>query len=199
MTKNIRILIADDHAVVRSGLKLLMANYGYQIAGEAASSQEAVSEALRLRPDLILMDLAMPPGEGGGLEATKRLKELLPQIPVIILTMHNDELIRRSALEAGACDYVLKQAPENELISAISRACPLAVRLDPQTVLTGREYEILGLLARGHGNKEIANLLQISVKTVETHRTHLFLKLSLESRADLVEYALSAGLLHRTE
>lgn len=198
MKPQLRILVADDHAVVRSGLKLLLANYGFQIAGEAASGEEAVREAVRLHPDLVLMDLTMPPGQGG-LEATRHLRNILPQVPVLILTMHNDELLRESALEAGACDYILKQAPEKELISAISRACPRSSQLDPRLVLTAREYEILCLFARGHGNKEVARLLRISVKTVETHRSHLFLKLNLESRAHLVEYALSVGLFHRQD
>ena len=103
----IRVLIADDHAVVRSGLKLLLANHGLQVVAEAASGEEAVSAALKEKPDLVLMDLTMPPGEGG-LEATRRLKKLAPQISVIVLTMHNDESLRESALEAGASDYVLK-------------------------------------------------------------------------------------------
>lgn len=194
----IRVLIADDHAVVRSGLKLLLANHGLQVVAEAASGEEAVSAALKEKPDLVLMDLTMPPGEGG-LEATRRLKKLAPQISVIVLTMHNDESLRESALEAGASDYVLKQAPEDQMISAIIKACPGARRADPRELLTGREYEILCLMARGYGNKEIGAQLGISVKTVETHRTHLFLKLGLESRADLVEYALQTGLLHRPE
>ena len=195
---SIRILVADDHAVVRSGLKLLLANHGLQVVAEAASGEEAVTEALRENPDLVLMDVTMPPGQGG-LEATRRLKELAPQIPVIVLTMHNDESLRESALEAGAFDYVLKQAPETTMISAILNACPRAQKANPKEILTGREFEVLCLMARGYGNKEIANQLNISVKTVETHRTHLFLKLGLESRADLVEYALGTGLLHRHE
>lgn len=198
MKEALRILVADDHAVVRTGLKLLLANQGFQIVGEASSGEEAVTQALRLSPDLVLMDLTMPPGEGG-LEATRSLKKQAPHIPVIVLTMHNDESLRQSALEAGAADYVLKQAPENELMAAIARACPSAEKTNPRDILTSREYEILGLMARGYGNKEVANLLNISVKTVETHRTHLFLKLKLESRVDLVDYALSTGLLRRTD
>lgn len=198
MKAQTRILIADDHTVVRSGLALLLANHGIKVVAEAESGEQAVEEALKTRPDLVLMDLTMPPGEGG-LEATRLLHQKAPEIPVIILTMHNDESLRESVLEAGAVDYVLKQAPEQEMLLAISKACPDVLRADPKEILTGREFEVLCLLARGFGNKEISNLLDISVKTVETHRTHLFMKLDLDSRADLVDYALKTGILHRQQ
>lgn len=190
-----RIVIADDHAVVRSGLKLLLESRGLQVVGEAAQGEEAVELALRHRPDLVLMDLTMPPGPHG-LEATRELVRRAPGVPVIILTMHDDESLSEALLEAGAVRYLLKQAPEDELLKAILEACRRPIPRSPQELLTAREFEILGLYARGYGNKEIAGMLDISVKTVESHRNHIYLKLALESRADLTAYALRHGLLN---
>ncbi len=190
----LRVFIADDHAVVRSGLRLLLERRGFEVVGEAAQGEEALELVELLRPDVVLMDLTMPPGPHG-LEITKRLKETSPQLPVIILTMHDDQSLFEALKEAGAARYLLKQAPESELIEAIHQVCGRPVPPSPQKLLTAREYEILCLYARGYGNKEISNMLDISVKTVESHRNHLYLKLDLGSRADLTAYALRHGLL----
>lgn len=194
MTRALRLVIADDHAVVRSGLRLLLEGRGCQVVGEASQGDEALALALRERPDVVLMDLTMPPGPHG-LEATREIARALPGLPVIILTMHDDESLSEALLEAGAARYVLKQAPEEELLEAVHQAARRPMAPAPQQLLTAREYEILCLYARGYGNKEISNMLDISVKTVESHRNHLYLKLHLNSRAELTAYALRHGIL----
>lgn len=194
MTQELRLVIADDHAVVRSGLKLLLEGRGFKVVGEASQGDEALTLALRERPDVVLMDLTMPPGPHG-LEATREIVRALPGLPVVILTMHDDESLSEALLEAGAARYVLKQAPEDELVEALRQVARRPLPPAPQDLLTAREYEILCLYARGYGNKEIANMLDISVKTVESHRNHLYLKLQLNSRADLTTYALRTGIL----
>lgn len=190
----LRVVIADDHAIVRGGLRMLMESRGFEVVGEASQGEEAVRVAVEQKPDVVLMDLTMPPGPHG-LEATRELARLLPGLPVIILTMHDDETLSEAMLEAGAARYVLKQSPESELVSAIEAVCQRPTQPSAREVLTAREYEILCLYARGYGNKEVANMLDISVKTVESHRNHVYLKLHLNSRADLTAYALRAGLL----
>lgn len=168
------------------------------VVDQAANGQEAVEKALRCRPDLVVMDLTMPPGIDG-LEATRRLQALWPESRVLILSMHDDEALQSESLRAGSVGFVLKQAPEGELVRTIGEVCQrpqgLTLTLGPCPGLTDRECEVLRLLAQGYGNKEVAGLLEISVKTVETHRGHLFLKLDLHSRADLVSFALKMGLL----
>jgi len=183
-----RILLADDHAVVRSGLKALLQQRGLEVVAEAADGASAVQAYREHRPDLVLLDLTMPPGLDG-LEAARLLRTEGAQ--VLVLTMHDDEALRTELLALGACGYVLKQAPEEELLQAIRAACPPAA----EVALTAREEQILRLLAAGYGNKEVAGRLDISVKTVETHRAHLLLKLGAQSRADLVAYALQRGWL----
>lgn len=192
--KPLRVVIADDHTIVRSGLRMLMESRGFEVVGEASHGGEAVRLALEHKPDVVVMDLTMPPGPHG-LEATRELASALPGVPVIILTMHDDETLSEAMLEAGAARYVLKQAPEQELVSAIESVCRRPAQPSPRELLTAREYEILCLYARGYGNKEVSNMLDISVKTVESHRNHVYLKLGLNSRADLTAYALRAGLL----
>ncbi len=198
MKEPLRLVIADDHAVVRSGLKLLLESHGLQVVEQAATGEEAIEKILRCRPDLAILDLTMPPGIDG-LEATRRLIALWPQARVLILSMHDDEGLKSECLKSGSVGYVLKQAPDGELVRAIAEACqqmqdnPKSPDLCPG--LTQRECEVLRLLAQGYGNKEVSGLLDISVKTVETHRNHLFLKLQLNTRADLVSYALKMGLL----
>lgn len=190
----LKVLIADDHAVVRSGLRMLLESRGFEVVGEAAQGAEAVELALRTRPDVVLMDLTMPPGPHG-LEATRELARVAPGLPVVILTMHDDESLSEALLEAGAARYLLKQAPESDMVAAIHEVCRRPAPRSPQELLTQREFEILCLYARGYGNKEVAGMLDISVKTVESHRNHLYLKLGLTSRADLTSYALRAGVL----
>ncbi len=192
MSKAIRALIADDHAVVRAGLRMLLESGGIMVVAEAADGEEAVTLAEQLRPDVVLLDLTMPPGQDG-IWAAEQLSRRSPQTRILVLTMHDDEAVKQRVLQAGAHGYVLKQAPDADLVAAIRDLC--GGKLASASPLTERENEILKLIAQGYGNKEIGNLLQISVKTVETHKAHGMHKLGLQSRADLVRYALQSGLL----
>lgn len=203
----IRILIADDHAIVRTGLTLLIeAQEDMEVIGTAADGSEAFDKALQLKPDIVLMDLSMPPGENG-LSATQRLKEAAPEIDVLILTMHDDEEYLFRVLQAGASGYVLKNAPDMELLSALRTVAQGAAYLYPSAtksliseflqrvkkgedadsyqILTDREKEILTLIAKGYSNKEIAEQLIVSVKTVETHKAHIMEKLQLKTRPEI--------------
>jgi two-component system response regulator NreC len=207
-----RVLIVDDHAVVRSGLRLLIdAEDDLEAAGEAASAREAIFEARSLKPDVILLDVVMP--EQSGLEAIPQLVHENPDAKVLVLSMQDEPRYVREAFETGASGYVLKEAADTELVAAIREVAKggryvhpeLGARLvaadseerrraeeDP---LSEREREVLHLLALGHTNQEIAKQLFISVRTAETHRAHIMQKLRLSSRAELVRYALDQGLL----
>jgi two-component system response regulator NreC len=209
-----RVLIVDDHAVVRSGLRLLIdAEDDLETAGEAASAREAVFEARSLKPDVILLDVVMP--EQSGLEAIPQLVHENPDAKVLVLSMQDEPRYVREAFETGASGYVLKEAADMELVAAIREVAKggryvhpeLGARLvdaeseerrraeeDP---LSDREREVLRLLALGHTNQEIAKQLFISVRTAETHRAHIMQKLRLSSRAELVRYALDQGLLEQ--
>ncbi|MBO8162818.1 MAG: response regulator transcription factor [Brevibacillus sp.] len=214
---SIRLLIADDHAVVRSGLAMLLeAQPDMSVVDTAADGREAVEKAVRLKPDVVLMDLSMPPGENG-LTATARLKELVPEINILVLTMHDDEEYLFRVLKAGASGYILKSAPDVDLLTAIRTVhkgsaylYPSATRSliqeflrraedgeekDSLRLLTDREQEILSLIALGYSNKEIAEQLVVSVKTIETHKAHIMEKLQLKTRPELVRYAMKKGLL----
>lgn len=213
----IRVLIADDHAVLRTGLKLLLsAQPDMEVVGEAADGGEAMAKARALRPDVILMDLTMP-GIGGS-EATRRIKDESPGIKVLVLTMHDDPSYLRHLLEAGASGYVVKKSADADLLLAIRAAHRGEVFLDSSLAgglvdevirpsgprrprdayetLSDREREVLKWLARGHTNQEIAEKLFLSVKTVETYRARLAEKLDLRGRAELVRFAMERGLLH---
>jgi len=209
---SIRVLIVDDHAVVRAGLKLLVdAEDDLEAVGEAESAREAVFEARTTKPDVVLMDVMMP--EQSGLAVVPQLVQEHPEATVLVLSMQDDPRYVREAFEAGASGYVLKEAADTELVAAIRDVAAggryvhpeLGARLvaaetaerrraeeDP---LSDREREVLRLLALGHTNQEIAKELYISVRTAETHRAHIMQKLRLSSRAELVRYALSEGLL----
>lgn len=214
----IRILVVDDHVVVRSGLiALLDGKHDMKVIGDAADGDEAILKAAELLPDVVLMDFSMPPGKDG-LTATKELKKKLPDIEVLILTMHDDEEYLFRAIQAGASGYVLKSAPHEELLSAIQSVAggsaylyPSATKrlmseyLDklkqdgasgPYDTLSDREREILSWIAKGYSNKEIAEHLVISVKTVETHKSNLMEKLNLRTRPELVKFAMKKGLLN---
>ncbi|WP_323372896.1 response regulator transcription factor [Tumebacillus lacus] len=213
----IKLLIADDHAIVRSGLSMLIGSHAdLEVVGTAADGREAVEKALALRPDLVLMDLSMPPGENG-LSATSRLKEAAPEIEVLVLTMHDDEEYLFRVLQAGASGFILKSAPDQDLIAAIRQVAGGSAYLHPSatksliqeflqrvqkgedadrySVLTDREQEILTLIAKGYANKEIAEQLVVSVKTVETHKAKIMEKLQMKTRPELVRYAMKKGLL----
>jgi len=219
MTKPIRVFIADDHAVLRAGLRLLLgAEPDIEVVGEAASAAEAVQGVHALQPDIILLDISMP--ETNGLQALQALKAETPSSRIIMLTMHDDESYLREALSAGASGYALKQAADTELLSAVRavyqggtylrpahthllleghpEAAPKAQALPSEAEanrLSPRELEVLRLLAMGYTNKQAADQLALSVKTVETYKARLMAKLSLNSRAELVHYALQRGLM----
>lgn len=215
MTPPIHILLADDHAVLRSGLAaLLNARPDMTVVGEAADGAELLSLAADLRPDLILLDLSMP--RLGGLEALPLLRQKSAESRILILTMHDDESYLRQALKAGASGYVLKKAADVELITAIqavmrgdvyvhpamTRALLPDLPPDPQATaghgwqtLSDREQDVLRLVALGHTSREIADQLSLSIKTVETYRARGMEKLALPSRAALVRFALAQGLL----
>jgi two-component system, NarL family, response regulator NreC len=215
MTK-IHILLADDHTILRAGLKMMLnAQPDMEVVGEASDGRQAITETQRLQPDIILMDITMP--EMNGIEATRQIKKLVPESRILILTMHEHDEYVFQALRAGASGYMLKEAADTELISALHiiqsgqfYLSPMAqsvlvgdylqrVRIgeekDSYSSLTEREREILKLIAEGYTNNQIAERLVISPKTVDTHRTHIMDKLNLHSRAELVKYAMRRGLL----
>ncbi len=212
----IRILLVDDHAVVRAGLRMLLgADPDLQIVGEAENGAHGVAMAQELRPDVVLMDISMP--DMNGIEATRRIKQCCPDVAVLALTMHEDDQYFFEMLGAGASGYVPKRAAPNDLISAIHAVhaggmflFPSVARLlvndylgkregtpGPRSLdeLTDREREVLALIAEGHTNQDIADALVISVKTVNRHRENIMAKLNLHSRVELVRYAIEKGLI----
>ncbi len=204
----IRLLIADDHPVVRAGLRgMLGAEPDFDIVGEAADGAGAVELAARLRPDVVLMDLRMPRVDG--VTATARIREQTPAVRVLVLTTYDTDADILRAIEAGATGYLLKDARREELFHAVRAAAagesvlapPVAARVVEQMrdrrreALSGRELEILELVAAGRSNKEIAGLLAISEATVKTHLLHVFTKLGVEDRTQAVTVALARGIL----
>ena len=213
---SIRILVVDDHAIVRSGLRrVLDAEPDIETVSEAENAERAVFEAMEHKPDIVLMDVVMP-GKSG-IEGLPALLQAVPGVHVLILSMQDDPRYVREAFEAGASGYVLKEAADTEVITAVRAVAggeryvhpALGARLLAAEVaerkraeadpLSEREREVLRLLALGHTNQEIAKLLYISVRTAETHRAHIMQKLRLSSRAELVRYALAEGLLEEPE
>ncbi|WP_059106073.1 response regulator transcription factor [Shouchella shacheensis] len=212
----IKVLLVDDHAVVRMGLKMLLDSLSdMEVVGEASEGNEAIEKALELKPDVLLMDLSMPHGKDG-LSATEELKKQLPETAILILTMHDDEEYLFRSIQAGASGCVLKSAPHEELIDAIQLVCSGEAYLHPSATkklmdeylgtmkehgtdlyqqLSNREKEVLTLIAKGYANKEISELLYISVKTVEAHKSKVMDKLRMKTRPELVSYALKKGLL----
>jgi len=209
--KRTRILLVDDHAVVRQGFKMILdAQSDMEIVGEAANGREAVELAAQLRPDIVVMDVAMP--ELNGIEATRRVIAAGPHIRVIALSMHKDSVYVREILRAGARGYLLKDSGADDLVKAIravaggesylSPAVSNAVLDDyrkhvtnPIDLLTSREREVLQMLAEGKTNKEIAVVLNLSVYTVDAHRGRIMEKLNLHSINELVRFALRNGLI----
>lgn len=210
---SIRILLADDHAVVRAGLRMLITpEPDLEVVGAAEDGDQVLQMVARLHPDLVVMDISMP--GLGGIDALRQVKEMSPKTHVLILTIHEDEGLMRRALRAGASGYVVKRAAESELIHAIrtvwrgdiyihptmTRALlkdlvSSSTRFPQEDTLTPREVDVLRLIARGCTNSQIAKELSISARTVEGHRANLMGKLDLHSRVELVEYAEHHNLL----
>jgi two-component system response regulator NreC len=207
-----RVVVVDDHAVVRAGLRrVLEAEPDIEVVGEAGTAGDAVLETRSAKPDVILLDVVMP-GESG-IDVIPKLRKEAPEAKVLVLSMQDDPRYVREAFAAGASGYVLKEAADSEVVAAVREVAAgnrylhpaLGARLisaeeearaateaDP---LSEREHEVLRLLALGHTNQEIAKMLYISVRTAETHRSHIMQKLRLTTRAELVRYALANGLL----
>ncbi len=213
---SIRVLIADDHAIVRDGVRaLLTLSDDMTVVGEAATGREAIDLARRLKPDVILMDIAMP--GLGGLEATIEIRKENPQARILVLTQYEDREYIRRFLKAGVSGYVLKKAAGSDLTSAIRAVHRGGLVLDPEVAreamreqtgastpggsgdpydaLTDREKQVLRLVAEGHSNKDVAELLDISVKTAMSHREHIMQKLDLHSRTELIRFALQHGVI----
>jgi DNA-binding NarL/FixJ family response regulator len=214
--KTIRIVLADDHTVVRKGLRLLLESVSrFEVVADAADGRQAVALAEQHQPDVVVMDIAMP--ILNGIEAARQISAKLPQTAIVFLSMHADESYVIKALKAGARAYLLKDSAENDLIGAVqavsegkSYFSPAISKVlaedymrqmqehgvdDSFELLTTREREILQLLAEGKSNKEVAALLNLSLYTVETHRSNIFQKLNLHSTADLILYAVRKGVI----
>jgi two-component system, NarL family, response regulator NreC len=211
MAGRTRILICDDHALLRSGLRRLLESHAQiDVAGEAANADEAVAQAEALQPDVVLLDIVMP--GRSGIEALPDVLAAAPAARVLVLSMQDDPSYVRRAFAAGASGYLLKEAADEELVEAVLEVAQgrryvhplLGARLatveapgntDEADPLSEREREVLRLLALGHTNQEIATLLFISVRTAETHRAHIMRKLGLATRAEIVRYAIAHGQL----
>jgi len=214
--KMIRILLADDHTVVRKGLRLLLENEpGFTVIADAADGREAVGLAERHRPDVVVMDVAMP--LLNGIEAARQISSRLPSTAIVFLSMHSDEGYVLRALKAGARAYLLKDSAEYDLIHAVQAVSegkaffsPAISKMlvddymrqmqerqleDSFELLTTREREVLQLLAEGKNNKDVATLLNLSLHTVETHRSNIFQKLNLHNGAELILYAVRKGVI----
>jgi DNA-binding NarL/FixJ family response regulator len=214
--KKIRVLIADDHALFREGVRALLSKYeDLEVTGEAAEGKEAIDQVKKLRPDIVLMDIAMP--GLGGLEATLELKKLFPEVKILVLTQYANQEYLYRFLKAGVSGYVLKRAAGSELVSAIRSVhrggtflhpdvAPAVIegylgglqppeREDAYETLTDREKQVLKLVAEGKTNKEIAEILTISVKTAMAHRANIADKLGIHNRAELIKFALQRGIV----
>jgi two-component system, NarL family, response regulator NreC len=217
----IRVLIADDHAILREGLRALLSTTAdIEVIGEAADGREAIERARALHPDVVIMDAAMP--GLGGFEATLELRRSDPDIKIVVLTQYEDREYIRRFLQAGVSGYLLKKSAGKELASALRAASRGGLVLDPEVAkealrepapqsgagaggssrydaLTDREKQVLKLVAEGRSNKEVAELLDISVKTAMSHREHIMEKLGLHSRTELIKFALREGVISLEE
>lgn len=217
----VRILIADDHAILRSGLKLLInSQENMEVVGEASDTDDAIAKAKELKPDVLIVDISMP--GGGGVKVTEKLAKNMPELRIIALTMHDDQSFLKSVLAAGAMGFVVKRSADTRLIDAIEMVLKGQVYidaamgsrvmrglLDPELAkkqderhpdnLSMREREVLTLLAHGYTNREAAEHLGLSMRSVETYRSRMADKLGFQSRVDLVRYALENGLLKQGE
>jgi len=213
---SLRVLLVDDHRVVRAGLRMLLESEdGIEVVDEAGDVRDAVFKTRRHKPDLIVLDVRLP--DGDGVEAIGRLRAEAPESSVLVLSMEDDPHHVRQAFANGANGYILKDAAETDLLQAVHEVAGGGRYLHPELgarvmqadmaerekaeadPLSDREHEVLRLLARGHTNQEIAKMLFISVRTAETHRAHIMQKLRLRSRAELVSYALENGMLDASD
>jgi len=210
--KRCRVLVADDHAVVRQGLQLILQEH-FDIVGTVRDGRAVVRESLRLAPDVVVIDISMP--ILNGIEATRQLQQQAPWIKVVVFTMHSDATYAAELLQAGASAYVLKNAPIDEITTAMQRVLAGEKYVTPQVAkeilpvlqnkareasrpinrLTGREREVLQLLAEGRASKQIADVLCVSPRTVEFHKYKMMGKLGLHSTADLTRYAMKHGII----
>ncbi len=212
-----RVLLADDHTIVRQGLRVLLDSQdNVEVVGEAEDGRQAIEKAKQLVPDIIVIDITMP--SLNGIEATRQLKKTNPEIKVLVLTVHDNEEYVHQILQAGASGYLLKESAVSDLVSAINAVKKGDIFLSPSiskvvvkdfirqtegelgdldsiNLLTGREREILQLIAEGNTNKAIAHLLKLSVKTVDVHRSHIMEKLNLHNITGLVKYSIRKGLI----
>ena len=215
MNKSIRLIIADDHPMVREGLKVSLENEGLTVVADVSNGEEALAAAAELKPDVVLLDISMP--VMNGLEACAAFKERFPGIRLLIITMHDEREYILKVVQAGAAGYVLKDAPPEELILAVQTVCQGGTYFSSsvartlfsdfgnnsrsnnstEDILSPREEDVLALLAEGMGNKEIARELDISVRTVEAHRLKIKQKLGISNSAGLIRYALDNGVVRR--
>jgi two-component system, NarL family, response regulator NreC len=205
-----RVLLADDHALIRQGLKALLETQGFQVVGEASDGQESLHLAEKTRPDVAILDISMP--VLNGVDAARQLKKISPNVKIVLLTQHDEDQYVTEALRVGAKGYVLKSQAANDLVQAIREVCRGSVYLSPsisRTVvdayvsktyvstdpLSGRERQVLQLVGEGKSTKDVAMTLGISVKTAESHRARLMKKLDIHETASLVRYAIRRGLI----
>jgi DNA-binding NarL/FixJ family response regulator len=216
MPDRMMVLLVEDHAIVRQGLRRLLEERGLVVAGEASDGRQAVKMARELDPDIVIMDITLP--RLGGIEATRKIRKMNPDTKVIMLTIHDEESFIYKSLDAGANGYMVKDKATDDLLDAIDTVMRGEVYLSPNfspkvlesyrklsksgrkkiddfSRLTNREREILQLIAEGYTSKEIANMLFISVKTVENHRANIMSKLDIHETAGLVRYAVRIGLV----
>jgi two-component system response regulator NreC len=213
--KKLSILLVEDHIMVREGIKLLINSQpDMKIVGEAKNGEEVIGLVKELTPDVVVMDISMP--KVNGLEATKKIKKICPEAKILTLTRHKDDGYLQQLIQAGVSGYVLKQSTPSELIRAIHHIAEDKSYIDPaltrkvfggyvgkniplrgegKAELTARESEVLRLIARGYSNKEIANHFKLSVKTIESHKANSMRKLNMDSRVDIIRYAILQGWL----
>ena len=207
----IHILLADDHGIVRAGVRMLLEQQeGMRVVAEAEDGVEAVQQAIKHRPDVLVLDVSMP--RMTGIQATHEIKQHLPDAAVVLLSMHDDQRYFYEALKAGAAGYVLKRSADSQLVDAVhaslrgeSFISPMAEEellrnwldrgTDGGSELTPRELEVVKLIAEAHTNKQIAQILHVSEKTVESHRGNVLAKLGMRDRVELVRYAIRRGLI----